>query len=40
MRTLKLNELNNMMKIIAQKEIEINGEYLCVFNGEKVRVIK
>ena len=40
MKTIKLSELKNMARIMAQKEIELNGVYFCLIDGRKTKVIK
>lgn len=40
MKTIKLNELKNMARIMAEKSLELKGEYFCIINGEKVQVVK
>ena len=39
-RTVKLSEVDNMLRMIAMAMIAKHGEYLCMVNGEKVRVVK
>jgi len=39
MKTIKLSQLKNMMRVMAQKEIELKGEYFCLFKGKRVRVV-
>jgi hypothetical protein len=38
-KTIRLSETTNIMHVIAEQQIKINGEYRCIFNGEKIRVI-
>ena len=38
-KTIKLSELSNMAAKIAAAVIAAKGEYFCVINGEKVRVV-
>jgi hypothetical protein len=40
MKKIKLSETKGMTKIIATKELQLNGEYFCLINGEKTEVIK
>lgn len=40
MKTVKVNTLKNMARIMAEKAIEIDGAYYCLIEGEKVKVIK
>lgn len=39
-KTIKVTELKNMARILAEKNIELNGEYFCMIDGICVRVIK
>lgn len=40
MKTIKLSETKGIMRVIAKAKIDVDGEYFCMMNGQKVRVIK
>lgn len=40
MKTIKLSELKNIARKIAEKNLEVNGKYFCKIDGEKVQVVK
>ena len=40
MRTMKLSETTNMMRIIAEAKLRTAKEYVCLVDGEKVKVVK
>lgn len=38
--TIKLNETKNMMRVIAESVLKTHDEYLCLVDGQKIRVVK
>ena len=38
-QTIKVTELKNMARIMAEASIKQHGEYLCLIEGIKTRVI-
>lgn len=39
-KTIRLSELKNIARIIAENEIKEHGLYWCIIDGEKVKVVK
>ena len=40
MKTIKLSDCKNMLRIIAAAMIREHGFYICEINGERVKVVK
>ena len=38
-QTIKLSQCKNMMRIIAEAQIRIHGEYFCDYDGVLTRVV-
>lgn len=39
-KRIKLSGLKDIAYIVAKKQIEKNGQYFCIQDGEKVEIIK
>ena len=40
MKTVKVSELKNLHKIIAEEILKHRKEYICLIDGERVKVVK
>lgn len=40
MKTIKVTELKNIMRVIAEEKLKHEDVYRCTIDGEKVNVIK